>query len=287
MENRNYSTISPSAKALLLLKGYTKIPFARQVAELIKYPEKYEPDFKNRDYTFWLRVLHFENRYWSIDQLLSDVKATNILELSSGFSLRGLAMMQRNNIHYIDTDLPGIINTKKELTGSLQNVAINNKSNLELLPLNALDEEKFVKIVNHFPPGEIAIVNEGLLMYLPAEEKKKLCSIIHKVLEQRGGCWITADVYTKFKKKIPEFVMNDLGKDFFIKHNIEGNKFESFAAAKRFFEKEGFVVEQEAKMERDKLISFKYLRESLSLWQLLKLVFAKKMQTTWRLKVAR
>jgi hypothetical protein len=51
--NRDFSTISPSARWLLLLKGCTNIPFAREVAELLEYPNKYIPDFKKRDYTFW------------------------------------------------------------------------------------------------------------------------------------------------------------------------------------------------------------------------------------------
>jgi len=61
--NRNYNTISPSAKSLLLMKGHTNIPFARETAELIKYPEKFNPDFSKKDMTFWARVVHFENRH--------------------------------------------------------------------------------------------------------------------------------------------------------------------------------------------------------------------------------
>jgi hypothetical protein len=34
INNRDFSSISPSAKWLLLLKGYTNIPFAREVAEM-------------------------------------------------------------------------------------------------------------------------------------------------------------------------------------------------------------------------------------------------------------
>lgn len=90
LTNRNFTTISPSAKSLLLMKGCTNIPFARQTAELIKLPERYNPDYDKKDTTFWARTLHFENRYWSIDNLLSDLAITNILELSSGFSFRGL-----------------------------------------------------------------------------------------------------------------------------------------------------------------------------------------------------
>src|SRR5674476_1636201 len=81
--NRNFNSISPSAKSLMLLKGHTNIPFARQTAELLVSPDKYIPDFKNLDLTRWARILHFENRYWSIDQLIEDLSIKNILELSS------------------------------------------------------------------------------------------------------------------------------------------------------------------------------------------------------------
>ena len=181
------------------MKGLTNIPFARQAAELILAPEQYKPDLDNRDVGFWARVLHFEMRYWSIDQLLEGLPAKNILELSSGFSFRGLEQSRRNGIHYIDTDLADVINTKKEFITSLQNESGKLEGKLELFPMNALDENQFQEIVKHFPNGEIVVVNEGLLMYLDTKEKEKLCSIIHKILKERGGYWITADIYIKNK----------------------------------------------------------------------------------------
>jgi len=125
--SRNYNTISPSAKSLLLMKGYTTIPFARQTAELIVYPEKYEPDYKKKDLTFWARVVHFETRYWSIDQLLSDLSIRNILELSSGFSFRGFETARQKGYHYIDSDLPKLIAIKKELVSALKSKALMKK----------------------------------------------------------------------------------------------------------------------------------------------------------------
>ena len=113
--NRDFSSISHSAKWLLLMKGYTNIPFAREVAELLEYPNKYIPDFKKRDYTFWASTIGLENRYWSIDQLLNDLTIKNILEISSGYSFRSLDYTQQKGVHYIDTDLPNVIATKKEL----------------------------------------------------------------------------------------------------------------------------------------------------------------------------
>lgn len=60
---RDFSTISPSARSLILLKGYTNIPYARQTAELLSKPESYVPDYSKQNFTFWARLLHFENRY--------------------------------------------------------------------------------------------------------------------------------------------------------------------------------------------------------------------------------
>ena len=125
LNNRNFNTISPSAKSILLMKGHTNIPFARQTAELLLYPEKYIPDFKCKDLTFWARTIHFESRYWSIDQLLEGLSINNILEISSGFSFRGLEKIKTKGVHYIDTDLPDVIETKKEFITVLQNEGSN------------------------------------------------------------------------------------------------------------------------------------------------------------------
>jgi len=172
LNNRNFNTISPSAKSILLMKGHTNIPFARQTAELLCYPEKYNPDFNKKDLTFWARTLHFENRYWSIDQLLADLPFKNIIELSSGFSFRCLATVKQKGFYYIDTDLQDVIATKKDFIAAFSNDTFKFDGKLELLPLNALDDKQFHEIVNHFPDGEIVIVNEGLLMYLNINEKK-------------------------------------------------------------------------------------------------------------------
>lgn len=284
--NRNYDTISPSAKWLILMKGHTTIPFARQTAELIEYPEKFVPDFSRKDVTFWARTLHFERRYRSIDQLLADLSIKNILELSSGFSFRGLELTKQRGVHYIDTDLPDVVATKREFTTALRNGHFKTEGKLELLPLNALDEKQFHEITGHFPQGEIVIVNEGLLMYLDWDEKEKLCRIIHKILNERGGYWITADIYFKNRKKKLNLQIDPRTKAFFEQHDIENNKFESTEEAEEFFKRMGFIIDKEAKMKRSDLSSMKYLLKSITIWQLFNLLKARKMHATWRLRVA-
>jgi O-methyltransferase involved in polyketide biosynthesis len=283
--NRNYNTISPSAKSLLLMKGHTNIPFARQTAELIVHPDKFNPDFNNKNMTFWARVLHFENRYWTIDQLLADLTIKNILELSSGFSFRGLETIKKKGFYYIDTDLPDVIAIKKHIMTFLSKNSLNTEGKLEILPLNALDQRQFHEIVTHFPDGEIAIVNEGLLMYLDTIEKEKLCAIIHKILKERGGYWITADIY--LKKQIDKLDLNIDSKTqrFFEQHQIENNKFDSFEDAKTFFKRMGFRIDKEADIKNSKLSSLKYFMKSTTIKQLIRIRRAGKMQATWLLSL--
>lgn len=286
MENRNrdYSTISPSAKALILLKGLTNIPYAKETATLISLPEKYVQDYSSREMFYWARVLHFEYRYWSIDQLLKDIHPKNILELSSGFSFRGLAAVQKEEVHYIDTDLPNVIDTKKHFIETLKGTDFHAKGTLEILPLNALDELAFDATVNHFPSGAVVIVNEGLLMYLGTPEKEKLCSMIRKVLLERGGYWITADIYIKNDYGNVRTGMSDELNQFFQQHHIVDNMFDSFEAAEAFFNQNGFAIDKEAEMNYQEMTVMPYLLQSATAEHMEMAKRRGKIHATWRLK---
>lgn len=281
--NRDYSTISPSAKSLLLIKGLTNIPYAREAASLLVHPEKYDPDVKNKEAGFWARVVHFENRYWSIDQLLTGLDITNFLELSSGFSFRGLDMVNKKKVHYIDTDLPEVTALKKSFISVLQNK--EPEGTLETLTLNALDEKVFEDVVSHFSEGPIIILNEGLLMYLGLEEKMRLCNIIHKTLEKHGGYWITADIYLKRTPGSFGVKFSDLEKNFFEQHRIEENKFNSFEEAKEFFSQSGFIIDKIAEPDRAKLTALTQLVNNTDAAELQRMREAGKIQSSWRLKL--
>lgn len=283
-ENRDYSSISPSAKSLLLMKGYTNIPYARQMAALIQGPEPFDLNFDDKDFGFWLRVMHFESRYWSIDQLLKQTDNKNIIELSSGYSLRGLDMCTTDTIHYIDTDLPEVIATKQQMINQFSEN--NGKGKLELLPLNAMDAVAFNTVVNRFAKGPVTIVNEGLLMYLNQEEKKQLCQTIHSLLKERGGCWITADVYIKRSVEMQKAFPHTRGEAaFFEQHNIENNKFDSYQAAETFFAAQGFEKVKEATPNFMELSVLPHLRKTMPPEMRNSKTPPPKIQATWMLKV--
>lgn len=304
-DTRNYNTISPSARSLLLLKGYTPIPYAREAAALIQYPEPYEPDFSNRQPGFWVRVMHFEARYQSINNLLTDLlpatdatattgatvtsamsQPVNILELSSGFSFRGLALAAERPVNYIDTDLPDLIATKQKLITDLSaNTPL--RGHYELRPLNALDITAFQAIVDSIPAGPIIIVNEGLLMYLGKEEKQQLCQFIAKVLRERGGYWITADIYIRrIMPDDPELEQGDTLKEFLKQHRVQENMFESFEEATQLFADAGLVLDKEAEPDYSNLSAAPHFMVSASPELLGRLRGGGKIHATWRLRPA-
>jgi len=281
---RDFTSVTPSARWMILWKGHTNIPFAREVADWLESPAKYVPDFKKRDFTFWASTLGLERRYYSINQLLDDLSIGNILELSSGYSFRGLAYARQKGVYYIDTDLPEVIASKKEMLDSIQMDQSDLVGKLELLPLNALDKDGFQEIIGHFPPGEVVVVNEGLLGYLVRQEKELLCSIVHAVLKERGGYWITADIGLKDKESKLGLHFTDEIQEFNKQQDTEGNSFESFKEAESFFNDMGFVLEKEANTKYKDMSSFKYMVRSMTLKQLFKLQNRGNIMATWRLK---
>lgn len=282
--NTVFDSISPSAKSLLLTKALTTIPFAKEAAGLIwgvksiQYAQE-----RLSSIGFLLRLIHFEKRYWSVDNALAEIGIKNMLEFSSGFSFRGLSMCKDPGVCYIDTDLPQIIESKKIIVQELTKKFCNYPTdNLFLQALNILDEDAFAEIFDRFSTDPIAIVNEGLLVYLDEGQKRKLCAIIHNLLSKRSGCWITADIYIKkeTQNEVIEDFYDERGIRFLAEHNIEENKFESFKEAEVFFKSCGFDIYKKIETTTVQLSSIRLLKNIPNL-NLGDIKGRKKVRETW------
>ena len=283
---RDYSSISPSARQLLLLKGFSDIPFAEQAAKLMLHPKTYINNLDNMEFAFKARLMHFESRYRSIDQLFEGLPIRNILELSSGFSFRGLDLVQRKGVTYIDTDLAEVIDTKKNFVEALTPPNANPPGKLQIVPLNALDEAQFKEVVALFPAGELAILTEGLLMYLNVDEKKKLFGLVRNILSQRGGYWIVADVYVRKEIDQRNIMVNDNLQGFYEAHNIEENKFESFEEAETLFREAGLIIDKTSDLDYSNSTTYQNIQPSATAEQKEILKNAGQIRATWKLKLA-
>ena len=245
MSDRDFTSVSETASRLVMLKAVTNIPYAKAAAKLLSGKEITEPSIDPAHISaFYQSCAGFESRYLSIDKILAETDATNFLEFCSGYSFRSLVLGARPGVVYIDTDLPEIVESKKKLAAQLVNAEDGRENEPQFLPLNVLDQDAFLQIVSTFPPGPIAIINEGLLIYLDGGEKRQLCRIIHEVLAERGGFWVTGDIYlppshsTDRTDQLPK-----QAQEFLAKHRVFENMFPSFDAAAKFFAECGFAFE--------------------------------------------
>ena len=186
--SRDFSSISPSAKALLLVKAQTSLPFARQAAELLWGRGAVEEAERATASTPGApgRRDHFERRARSLDEALAALGLPRILELAAGLSFRGLDLATRRpDVSYLDTDLPEMAALKADLVARLQPAPL--RGTLAVRPLDALAPDAVRAAVATLPAGPVAIVQEGLLMYLDDAEKSALATTVREVLLARGG----------------------------------------------------------------------------------------------------
>jgi O-methyltransferase involved in polyketide biosynthesis len=258
---RDFTTISPSARSLLLMKAQTAIPFARAAANLVFGVDGLEREVAamNREPISGLRSQHFESRYRSLDALLAGAGLTRVMELGAGFSFRGLDLAARDpNVHYLDTDLPEMAALKAGLIRRIQ--ASPPLGRLDVLALDALDPVAFAGAAARLAPGPAAIVNEGLLVYLDASEKSRLAANVRDALRAHGGAWLTADVYVRGPAEI-RVPLSAKAQAFLDRHRVEENKFADWGAAERFFVGEGFVIARKLSPSDDP----RHIRESWAL----------------------
>ena len=253
---RDFNSISPSAKGLLLTKAQTTISFARKAAGIVWEQEELQtrldtPVTKEA----WILILHFENRYRTIDKLLFPLQTNNVLEIASGFSFRGLQLCTEAAVTYIDTDLPESSFVKQQVVQQIQTAEqLTLKGKLLTEPLNVLDREAFHKVIDLFPPGPVTIINEGLLMYLDDAEKLQACRNIHEVLKQRGGSWITGDIYIKpAEDKQQKRILSESLEQFRKEHKIDEKKFDNYEQAEAFFISCGFTITERTTEAADQL----------------------------------
>ncbi|WP_205502256.1 class I SAM-dependent methyltransferase [Rufibacter psychrotolerans] len=283
-QNRDYTTISPSAAALLLLKAQTQLPYAREAARLLFTLQELEDSFDRTHFGAWASVVHFEHRYATVQQLILESGLHQLLELSSGFSFRGQALVQQGHVrHCIDTDLPDLIEKKAQLCEDLH-LQFPAGSRLELQALDVMDRAQFLATVDRFAPGPLAIVTEGLLVYLSRLEREQLCQTIRAVLQARGGCWITSDIYLQHAFVQRGTQQANAWEAFFRQEGVPDQLFTSFEEAEQFFYANGLVVDKVAAPAYDTLSAVPNLLAVATEPQLQALRTGGQIQATWRLR---
>ena len=199
----DHSKISVTAKLVAYYRQFSDIPFAKDVARYTG-AEKAFQDFIRADGLNPDDLIEYapilEARYKSIVSLILKSGIGQVLELASGFSLRGLAMTRDPAIAYVESDLRELTAEKTRLIGEIRSqYRLENDGNHHIAVANALHPDELSAAVRPLTPGrKLVIVNEGLIQYFSVSERETLAGNVRGLLSEfGGGIWITPDFMTK------------------------------------------------------------------------------------------
>ena len=225
-----FESIIPTAIITSYPRIFTDIPYEKEIYNWLS---------KNCSNNIELNKLlapELEARFKLTNKLIDSLNITQVLELASGYSSRGL-IYSKKGYNYVEMDLEEVVNNKKKMFKELFNTNINIVSG------NALEYNDYIKCLEYLDPNkELIILNEGLLRYLTFDEKRKVAENIYKLLKKYGGVWITCDLTPKRfinkQDKINTTINNSLNT--VTKRNELNDRFEDEKHIKEFFTPIGF-----------------------------------------------
>lgn len=193
------SLISVTAKLAAYYRQFSDIPFAEEVAKRIGAEAAFdrilsEYGLERDKLTFYAPM--FEARYKSITQLILNGGAPQVLELASGYSLRGLDLTRSGAIRYVETDLPQVVEAKLGLLEEVrQHHAIPRSPQHLVTAADALDFDAVRASAAGLDRSRtLTVLCEGLIMYLSKQQTEQLAANVRGLLaEFAGGSWITPD----------------------------------------------------------------------------------------------
>lgn len=194
----DHSLISPTAKLVAWWRTFSDIPYANDAARLSSAYEAVramlDPLGIDPSLTLWGAPI-LEIRYKGLMREIRNSGCSQVLELASGISLRGLAMTSDPNLTYIESDLPGITREKLGIVEAITGQsAATIRPNLHFVAANVLENAELDAVTAILDPAKpVAVVHEGLLQYFSRAEKIQATRNIKAILKRFGGVWITPD----------------------------------------------------------------------------------------------
>ena len=193
------SRISVTAKVAAYYRQFSDIAFAREVATRIGADDAFEQIVREhaleRDkLTFYAPM--FEARYKSISSLIAKSGCSQVLELASGYSLRGLDLTQSSAVRYVEADLPDVVATKLTLLDDVRRQhGIPPTPRHVVTVADALDVASVRAAAGALDRAlPLMVLCEGLIGYLTKAETERLASNVRALLgDFAGGSWICPD----------------------------------------------------------------------------------------------
>ena len=136
-------------------------------------------------------IIVLETRFRTMGALAEETGFVEV-DLPCGYTPRAIEFARKGK-QFVGLDLPAAITEAKPAITSLI-----DEDKRHLIRFEGCDATNYDSLKEVFDsiPGKVCITTEGLLMYFTDSEAGQLCDNIRRILQEHGGCWITADPET-------------------------------------------------------------------------------------------
>lgn len=189
-----FELVSYSAHVKLQWLATTGMPEAKKILSELGMANIYSKrNLRDYDRLEKLNGIYQELCYASTAQYVADKNYKSIIDIGGGYSPRAVIMVNDGR-KYFGAELNAVAVSaiqimpkfiKPEFQGNLYYDEVLVEDRLAML--------EAVKKVGH----PVCIIEDGLMIYLTKERADKMFTIIHDILKQNGGCFITSDFVTE------------------------------------------------------------------------------------------
>lgn len=137
-------------------------------------------------------AIYQELHYSALNEYIKNHGYKTVIDLGCGVSPRGI-VMARNGINYIGVELEPVAKAMQEYTPMFLNDKELNYIRYEVADFT--DRDAMMATVKNVQ-GPVCIVSELVMVFLSKAQQDALFNNIHEILEEHGGCFVTADYTT-------------------------------------------------------------------------------------------
>lgn len=136
-----------------------------------------------------LESLLMDMRYHTMEQMAMKEGDFTEVDLPCGYLPKALRFVNAGH-RFVGLDLPATIAEAKPAINALL-----NEKQRKMVKFAGVDATNFNSLQSALSDvkGKVVITTEGLMEYLSDSEIGAVCDNIRRILEERGGCWLTID----------------------------------------------------------------------------------------------
>ena len=133
-----------------------------------------------------------ELRYVALNRTIEESGFKTLMDLPCGYTPKVFEFTKKG-MQYIGCDLPAVINDFAPIIASMTDDEQKKQIRFQVVDVTNYES---MKAAADLADGPVCIATEGLTVYLTSEETRQLSVNIRRILSEKGGCWLNADVET-------------------------------------------------------------------------------------------